>query len=91
MGKSEVLSRGVCLFDSETEQRALQFLHSYSSDVRSHSSAPESNKQNPRDRTLDLPLFCRYKHIPSLKTSLRLHQTIVRRTGFRATLRLRLF
>ena len=24
-GKSKVLSRGFCLFDSETEQRALQF------------------------------------------------------------------
>ena len=55
------------MFDSETEQRALQFLHIYCSDVRSHSSAPESNKQNPRDRTLDLPFFCRFKHIPSLK------------------------
>ena len=27
----------------------------------------ESNKQNPRDRTLDLPFFFRYKCIPSLK------------------------
>ena len=35
--------------------------------IRSHSSAPESNKQTPRDRTLDLPFFFRYKHIPSLK------------------------
>ena len=61
--KSKVLSSGFCLFDSETEQRALQFLHIYCSDVRSHSSAPESNKQNPRDRTLDLPIFFRYKHI----------------------------
>ena len=44
-------------------------MHIYWSDVRSHSSAPESNKQNPRDRTLDLPFFffC-YKHIPSLKS-----------------------
>ena len=53
-GKSKVLSRGFCSFNSETEQRALQFLHIYCSDVRNHSSAPESNKQNPRDRTLDL-------------------------------------
>ena len=45
-GKSKVLSRGFCLFDSETERRALQFLHIYCSDVRSHSSAPGSNKQN---------------------------------------------
>ena len=66
-GKSTVLSRGFCLFDPETEQRALQFLHIYCSHVRSHSSAPESNKQNPRYRTLDLPFFFRYKHIPSLK------------------------
>ena len=27
----------------------------------------ESSKQNPLDRTLDLPIFFRYKHIPSLK------------------------
>ena len=67
MGKSKGLSRGFCLFDSETEQRALQFVHIYCSDVRSHSSAPEPNKQNPRDRTLDLLIFFRYKHIPSLK------------------------
>ena len=42
-------------------------MHIYCSDVRSHSSAPESNNQNPRDRTLDLPFFFRYKYIPSLK------------------------
>ena len=30
-------------------------------------SVSESNKQNSRDRTLDLPFFFRYKHIPSLK------------------------
>ena len=65
--KSKVLSRRFCLFDSGTEQSVFQFLHIYCSDVRSHSSAPESNKQNPRDRTLDLPFFFRYKHIPSLK------------------------
>ena len=41
MGKSKVLSREFCLSDSETEQRALQFMHIYCSDVRSHSSAPE--------------------------------------------------
>ena len=32
-----------------------------------HSSAPESNKQDPRDIILDLPIFFRYKRIPSLK------------------------
>ena len=67
MGKSKVLSRGFRLFDSETEQRELQFLHIYCSGVPTHSAAPESNKQNPRDRTLDLPMFFRYKHITSLK------------------------
>ena len=67
MGKSKVLSCGFCLFDSETKQRALQFLHIYCSEVRSHSSAPESNKQNPRDSTLDLSIFFRFKRIPSLK------------------------
>ena len=67
MDKSKVLSREFCLFDSETEQSAVQFLHIYCSDVHSHSSAPESNKQNLRDRTLDLPFFFRYKYMPSLK------------------------
>ena len=54
-GKSIVLSRGFCSFDSETEQRVLIFWHYHYSDVRSYSSAPESNKQNPRERTL---LYC---------------------------------
>ena len=66
-GKSKVLSRGFCPLDSETEKRALQFLHIYCSDVCSHSAAPELNKQNPRNRTLDLHFFFRYKHITSLK------------------------
>ena len=44
-GKSKDSSRGFCIFDSETEQRALQFLHIHCSEERSHSSAPESNKQ----------------------------------------------
>ena len=65
--KSKVLSRGFCFFDSETEQRALKLWHIHYSDVRSYSSGPESNKQNQRDRTLDLPFFFHYKHIPSLK------------------------
>ena len=30
-------------------------------------SAFESNEQTSRDRTLDLPFFCRYKHTTSLK------------------------
>ena len=32
-------------------------------------SVSESNKQDPRDRTLDLPFIVYHKHIPSLKTS----------------------
>ena len=33
-------------------------------------SATESNKQNPRDRTLCLPFFFRYKHKASIKNLL---------------------
>ena len=54
-GKSKNLSHGFCLRDSEAKQRALQSLHIYSSDVKSCSSAPESNRQNPPDRAIDLP------------------------------------
>ena len=52
-----------------TRNRAegITILHIYCSDVRSYSSAPESNKQNPCDRTPDLPILFRYKRIPSLK------------------------
>ena len=46
-GKSKVLSGRFYLFDSEAEQRALQVLHIYCSNVNSYSSSPESNKQNP--------------------------------------------
>ena len=56
-GKSKVLSRGFFLRDSEAELKALRFLHSQCSNVNSHSSTPESNRLNPRDRTLDLPFF----------------------------------
>ena len=58
---------GFCLLDAEAEQRALQFLHIYCSNVSSYSSAPESMEKNTLDRTLDLPFFFRYKHITSLK------------------------
>ena len=37
-------------------------------------SASESNKQDPRDRTSDLPSCFRYKHITSLKNHLSLAQ-----------------
>ena len=66
-GKSKVLSIGVCLRHSGEEQRALQFLDIYCSNVNSYSSAPESNRPNPLDRTMDLPIFFRYKHITSLE------------------------
>ena len=48
-------------------QRALQFLHFWYSNVNSYSSASESNKQNPPNRTIDLPFFSRDKHIISLR------------------------
>ena len=66
-GKSKVLSGRLCLRDSEAEQRTLQLLHIYCSNVESYFSAPESNKQNPPDRALYLPFFFRYKHMTSLK------------------------
>ena len=36
--------------------------------------ALELNKRNPRDRTLDFPFFCRYKHKILLETTFRLHK-----------------
>ena len=66
-GKSKVPFRGFCLRDSVAEQRGLQFLHIYCSNVNSYSSAPESKRQNLPDRTMDLPFFFRYKDIASLK------------------------
>ena len=48
-------------------------------------SASESNKQNTRDRTLDLLLFFHYEYINFLKTSFRLQKARVCPTGFRAT------
>ena len=66
-GKSKVLSGGFGVCDSEAEQRASQLLHINYPIANSYSSAPESNKQNLRDRTLNLPLFLRYKHLTSLK------------------------
>ena len=66
-GKSKVPSGEFCLRDSEVEQRALHLLHIHCSNVNSYCSAPESNKQNLRDITLDLPFFFCYKHLSSLK------------------------
>ena len=64
-GKSEALFGGFCLRDSEAEQKALQSLHIFRSNVNSHSSAPDSKRQNQQNRTIDLPFFFRYKHITS--------------------------
>ena len=66
-GKSKVQCGGFFLRDSEVEQRALQFLHIYCSNVSSYSSAPESNRQNLPDITMDLAFLFRYKHLTSLK------------------------
>ena len=46
-GKSKVLYGGFCLRHSEEDQKTLQFLHIYCSNVNNYFSAPESNKQNP--------------------------------------------
>ena len=69
-GKSRVLSGGFCLRDSAADQRVLQSLHIYCSNANSYALAPESNKQNPPNRTMDLPFFFRYKQITSLKNLL---------------------
>ena len=42
-------------------------MHIYCSNVNSCSSAPESKRQNPPDRTMDLPFFLRCKNITSPK------------------------
>ena len=57
IGESKVLSRGFCIIGSGA----------ISEDYSAFHSASESNKQNPRDRTLDLPFFFRYKHTTSLE------------------------
>ena len=91
-GKSKVLSCGFCLRDSEAEQRTLQFLHIYCSNVGSYSSTPESNRQNLPYRTMDLPFFFRYEHITSLKNvPSPTPSERVFPTGFMVTLRLCLF
>ena len=43
-------------------------------DYNAFCSASESNKQNLRERSLDLPSLFRYKHIASLKNHLSLAQ-----------------
>ena len=64
-GKSKVLSGGFCVRDSEADQRALQLLHIYCSIANSYFAAPETNKKNLPDRTLDLPFFFRHVHCAS--------------------------
>ena len=85
-GKCKVLSRGFCISDSEAEQRALQFLHIHCSSVNSYSSAPESNRQNQPNRTMDVLFFFQYIHITSRKNVPSPDQARVCRSGFRATL-----
>ena len=67
-GKSKVLSGGFCIRDSEADQRVLQLLHIYCSVANRLRTLQllNQNKQNPRDRTLDLPFFFCYKHLTSL-------------------------
>ena len=52
---------------NQTDQRILHFLHIYRSNVNSYPVAPESNKQNPPDRAIDLPFLFPHKQITSLK------------------------
>ena len=72
------LSGGFCLRDSEATQEALRFFHMQHPNasiqsfhmqhpnVSSYSSAPKSRKQDPQNRTLDLPFLFHNKHITSL-------------------------
>ena len=68
--KSKVRYRGFCLRDFEAKHWALRSFHIFYSNVSSYSSAPESNKQNLPDRTIDLPFFFRKgnHHITSLES-----------------------
>ena len=47
-------------------------------------TAPGSNKQSPRHRTLDLPFFIHYKHMTSPKTTFPMHKARVCPTSFGA-------
>ena len=67
MGKSKVLSRGFCLFDLGAAEGLRTSEQEICKNCNSLCSASESNKQNPRDSTLYLPIFFRYKHITSLR------------------------
>ena len=69
-GKCKVSSRGFCLFDSEAEQQASKFSSIFS--LNETITTQQSNKQNPRDRTLDLLFILRYKHMIPIKSHLSL-------------------
>ena len=66
-GKPKVLSGGFCLRDSKADQRKLKFLHIYYLNVNNYCSAAESDMQNPRGGTSDLPFYFDLKHITSLR------------------------
>ena len=63
----KVLSGVFCLRDLEAEEKLLTFECYTCKDCNAFCLASESRKQNPPDRTLDLPFFIRYKHLTSLK------------------------
>ena len=90
-GKSKVLSREFCLFDSETEQRALQFLHII---AKMYAVTPQLLNQRNKIRETEVWIYPSSVIISAyllLKTSLRPHQTRVCRTGFREIVRICLF
>ena len=53
-GKPKVQFCGICLRDSEAEQRALQLFAFLLLRCKNYSSAPESNRHNPPDHD---PMF----------------------------------
>ena len=64
--KPKILSPGF-VYLIQKLSRVHTILAFYCSNVNSYSSAPESNRPNPLDRTMDLPFFFRYKHVTTLK------------------------
>ena len=65
-GKCKVLSGGF-VYVIQKPSRGITILAIFYCSNENSYPAPESSKQNPPDRTLDLPFFFHYEHITSLK------------------------
>ena len=68
-GKSKVLSRGFRLLSQNPSRRHYNCrVFAARLKLNNYRAAPESNIQNRRGRTLDLPFFFHYKYVTALKT-----------------------